>query len=183
MNIHVLGRSRSGKTPVALAISEALGAHYIAVGDWVRSISCIQATSMEEYIKKATEIATHTLRQNRKACVDFIMRNHSEKSITVIDGIRSPHEFVHLFETTVDIVVRLDCRNNPLEETSFEKGLGVIDSYIDWLQENNMVERKRFLKYSFDCLYISETRSEDANVLEACIPSIIQEVMDIISAR
>jgi hypothetical protein len=68
----------------------------------------------------------------------------------VIEGVRSPIDFVELFDPRQDCAVFLDYTGDEKPDvTEFEGGLSVIQKYLDWLITNGLLDARYVIRYTF----------------------------------
>lgn len=144
MKIFVLGISRSGKTTLAKGIAEELKLPHISSSGWVRTHFAEGAP-----ISDMTAYSQEQLEKNPSACLDYLQANYDLSIPCVIEGIRNPFDFIHLFDPREDLVILLDYVKNLTEATLFESGLEVIDRYVKWLEINQLIRSNRRLKLTF----------------------------------
>lgn len=153
MSIFVLGRSRSGKTPFAAQVALALGWRHLSGSEWVRRRFPAGREDYPDraaYVEAITRFSLAELRRDPRACVEYLRAAYDLSEPFVAEGLRNPHDFVHLFDPRSDAVVDLEHAGNDLPPTGFEGGLGVIDAYLDYLAAVGMWDAaaKRF-EYRF----------------------------------
>lgn len=151
MKIFVLGRSRTGKSPFAAQVAAQIGATHIMASEWVRREFVPPSDKMERaaFITAITAYSLSRLAQEPRACVDYISKNYDLSGRCVIEGIRSLHDFVHLFDPRVDHVVFLEHDGNELVPTLFERGLVLIDQHVRLQVELGLVSSERVVRYRF----------------------------------
>jgi hypothetical protein len=154
MNLFVLGSSAAGKTPFARQIALALGVQHVSASEWVKRLFPAGAhADRNAYVEAITRFSLAELARRPDACVAFLHQQHDLTRPTVIDGIRNPHDFVHLFDPRRDRVVFLELAGNAVRKTDFEDGLEVIRSYLAYLAKTGLladpgrVRHYRFLDY------------------------------------
>jgi hypothetical protein len=142
VKVFVLGRSRTGKTPFAKRVAEATGAAHLMASEWVRSrFPDTGHATRDAYVQAITAFSLEELRRDPSICVDYIRAHHDLTRPCVIEGVRNPYDFVHLFDPRADQVVLLDHRKNDLTETVFERGLDVIRRTLDHLAATGLLAR------------------------------------------
>jgi len=82
-----------------------------------------------------------------------IRANYDLAQPCVFEGLRNPHDFVHLFDPRTDTVVLLEHLNNELRPTDFENGLDVIGQYARYLVETGLLPPERRIAYEFPELH------------------------------
>jgi hypothetical protein len=154
MSIFVLGRSRTGKTPFAAQVALALGCPHVMASEWVRKrFPPATFADRQSLVNALTRFAVAELRRDPEVCVEYIRRHHDLSSFHVIEGVRNPHDFVHLFDPRRDSAVFLEHTGNDLTPTAFEGGLAVIRAYLDYLRGAEMLEGLKVFLYSYPALY------------------------------
>ena len=122
-------------------------------------------------IEAMTKFSIETLRTHPYSCVNDIRKNYDLNQPSIIEGIRNPFDFIHLFDPTKDLVIFLERVENPLPSTKFEGGLDVIESYLHWLVETTLIESNRILKLNF--LRYPDPNKYPYKDLDACMPDTI----------
>ncbi len=178
MKIFVLGRSGVGKTPFAKKVSEAAGWPLISASEWVKTIFRNTFDDRAEYVRAITTFSIQELQKRPSRCVDFIKSKYDLMKSCVIEGIRNPHDFVHLYNPATDIVVLLDWTENGLKETEFERwGLGAIRSYLRFLSETGILGQEAPVhEFTFNRFFEASSHSQPSgNSLEQVIQTFITE--------
>lgn len=154
MNLFVLGRSRSGKSPFAAQVALALSATHISASAWVRRrFPKGEYPDRAALVEALTRFSVAELRRNPRACVEFIRSEYDLTRPSVLEGLRNPHDFVHLFDPTRDGVAVLEHTANDLVPTAFEGGLDVIARYLAYLETSGMMDPGRVRRYRFPEFY------------------------------
>src|SRR5262249_55896973 len=154
MSLFVLGRSRTGKTPFAAQVALALGCPHVMASEWVRKrFPPANFPDRQALVDALTRFAVEELKRDPKACVEYIRRHHDLGRFNVIEGVRNPHDFVHLFDPRQDTALFLEHTANDLRPTAFEGGLAVIRSYLDYLREAGMLVGPRLFVYRYPELF------------------------------
>ncbi|MBY0552711.1 MAG: hypothetical protein K2W95_35840 [Candidatus Obscuribacterales bacterium] len=181
MKIFVLGRSKSGKSPFADAVASKLGLQHIKASQWVRQqfVAPAGVSSTPEFIDAITAFSLLRLRENPRACVEFIRTKYDLNQPSVIDGIRSLHDFVQLFDPASDRVVFLERKDNELKPTKFEEGLQLISTYVNQLVELQLLDSSRVDRYE----YRRFDESPDDNPCSLRILPALTHVIDRFLAR
>jgi adenylate kinase family enzyme len=167
MKIFVLGTSGAGKTPFAEAIAKASGLTHVKASGWVREkFPREKYASREEHISMMTCYSTVVLANNPMACVEYIRSSYDLSEECVIEGIRNPFDFAHLFDPKYDEVVFLKYARNNLPLTVFEEGLEVIGHYLRYLMRANIMNRWRYHEYTFDHFLSRDCNSKETSLEE-----------------
>jgi hypothetical protein len=154
MSLFVLGRSRTGKTPFAAQVALALGCPHVMASEWVRKrFPPATFPDRQALVDALTRFAVEELRRDPRACVDYLRAHHDLGRFNVIEGVRNPHDFVHLFDPRRDTAVFLEHTGNDLRPTLFEGGLGVIRSYLDYLRDAGLLGGPATFVYRYPELY------------------------------
>lgn len=163
MKIFVLGRSRTGKSPFAAHIAKQVNATHIMASEWVRSEFVPASADLDrsEFIAAITAFSLKRLASDPGACVKFITAKYDLTKLCVIEGIRSLHDFVRLFDATADQVVFLEHDGNELQPTLFERGLVHIDQHVRLQVELGLLPADRVVRYCFPELREDLSTSED----------------------
>src|SRR6202030_1289981 len=67
----------------------------------------------------------------------------------IIEGCRNPSDFTQLFDPMHDIVIFLNRDNNPHQTTLFETGILVINSYVNWLANTQLLDREKRVCFEY----------------------------------
>jgi hypothetical protein len=155
MKIFVLGSSGVGKTPFARHIAEAFGVPHISASAWVRELFPAQPPAdRAAFVEAITRFATAHLRARPDACVTYLRSHHDLERPCVIEGVRNPYDFIHLFDPREDRVVFLTFTGDHLSRTLFERGLEVIEAYLNYLVDTGLIGTQvPVLRYSYGRLY------------------------------
>ena len=145
-NVFVIGKSGSGKSPVSKAISAHYKIGYISGGGWVRS-QFSEDASRQRLTSDMVEYTQSKLRKNPDVGLEYLMS--SIEGPTVIEGLRNPRDFMHVFDPRYDHLVYLQYSRDVVEST-FDSGIEVIDSYASWLLQNKLLQPERCRRYCFD---------------------------------
>jgi hypothetical protein len=156
MKVFVLGTSYSGKTPVAARLGAVLGIPVYSAGKWARRVFGQERETMADYVREVTEWSLARLREDFKCGLTALCSEADLSRPNIIEGERNPYDFVQLFDPAEDLVIGLAHTQNPIPATTFELGLDVIWSYLDWLLENRFIQGWQSRRYNFDCLYVSQ---------------------------
>ncbi len=147
MKILILGNSGLGKSPFTrLLVKELPGIKIIGASAWIRS-QLPQHASIEEL----TSLSKEQLKENPMVCVNYINAEHYgyDPAISIIEGIRNPFDFTHLFDSRVDIAIFLSRAGVP-PKSSFEgNGLEAIKSYVDFLLKEDLLDKRRVFRAHF----------------------------------
>jgi hypothetical protein len=135
VKVFVLGRSGAGKTPMASHLAGALGVPHLRASAWARDAFPLEPSSMERqaFIDAITAFSVEALRRDPWISVDHLARHADLGAPCVIEGVRNPFDFVHLYDPRVDASVWIEHTATTLEATELERGLDVIAGYLDWL--------------------------------------------------
>jgi hypothetical protein len=136
MKIFVVGGSGVGKSPMARHLAEALGLPCLGASGWVRRRFPHDPDSFADraaFVAAITGFAIDTLARDPRASIDDLAGRADLDAPCVIEGVRNPFDFVHLFDPRADAVVTLAHATPPVAITAFERGLEVIAGYLDWL--------------------------------------------------
>jgi hypothetical protein len=155
MKMFVLGRSGTGKTPLAKQTAAALGVPHVGASAWVRRMfpplpDGAPPAERQRQIAQMTRFSLDELRRDPASCLDFLERHHDLARPCVIEGMRNPYDFVRTFDPRHDLAVILERRGSPLEKTGFEGGLDVIDAYLRWLVDNGLLDDDNVLDVAYD---------------------------------
>ncbi len=140
-NIYIVGYTGSGKSTLANEISDLDGTHVIyfphSVGQYFKSLV---APATPDYTQAVTNKSLEILAKDP----DFVIKYYKSKGNchgggVIVDGLRNPRDFIHLFDHNSDLVVFLD-REGLEAKTEFETGVDVIKEYVGWLNSNFVTE-------------------------------------------
>ncbi len=171
MKIFLIAYSHVGKSTLGeLLVDNIDNSVLFGASSWVRE-SCLKNSSVEEM----TTYAKNILSVNPWYSINYIKNKIDPEKISIIDGVRNPFDFTHLFDYTKDIVIFLS-RAGVGPSSSFEKtGILSIRSYIEFLLSEDFISKNRaikihfksFNKYSRDEEYFLPTAfSYDRNLLQ-----------------
>jgi hypothetical protein len=154
MSLFVLGRSRTGKTPFAAQVALVLGCPHLMASEWVRKrFPPAPFADRQALVDALTRFSVAELRRDPQVCVDYIRAHHDLRRFHVVEGVRNPHDFIHLFDPRQDRAVFLEYTTNELRPTAFEGGLQVIRGYLDYLTNSGLVDGASRLVYRYPDLY------------------------------
>jgi len=142
MKIFVIGFSQSGKSTLAKALSETFDAVHISASNWTKQFE-INKSDLE-YRAKVTNASREALSKDHLISVQAIRTEvlESKKAIKIIEGIRNPFDFTHLFDIKNDYVIFLfPC--DVVASDSFDGGVKVIQDTALWMLANNMIQIER----------------------------------------
>lgn len=145
-NVYLIGISGVGKTQYAQLFKENLGMMVISAGEWAveglkrdRGIKRPLVKS-QEYLEEVTKYSLSKLKSNRNINLEYIGSKYNLNNGCVLDGMRNPYEFIHLFRPLIDHVVCITGKSS-LKPTAFEDGNNVIFKYLEWLIENGLMPK------------------------------------------
>lgn len=173
MKLLILGPSQSGKTTLAKQIAQTYGFAHISASEWIKQrwpTSPEDFPHRQAYIQAVTDYSLTALRQSPHACIDYIRDRLPNSGSTVIDGIRNPHDFIHLFDWQSDRCLSLIYQHCPIPSNSFEQGLIVIETYLNWLLTNHLIQSSQAIVIQFQAFQTTD----HASSLEAALPQIHQ---------
>lgn len=173
-NIFIIGRSRSGKTPLATKLATELGMQYIKASEWIRKEFPQQQGDRNSFITAITAASLQRLRENPRVCLDYITTNYDLSQPSIIDGARNPHDFVHLFRPQYDTAIILNYTPNNIVYTPFEQGIEIIKSYLDWLSNNGIIRPEQVQTYTFDKFFRYESGTTPS--LDEIIDNVVHEL-------
>ena len=173
MKLLILGPSQSGKTTLAKQIAQTYGFAHISASEWIKQSwppSPEDFPHRNAYIQAITDYSLTALRQSPHACIDYIRDRLPHSGSTVIDGIRNPHDFIHLFDWQSDRCLSLIYQHCPVPSNEFEQGLVVIEAYLNWLLTNRLIQHSQAIAIKFQAFQTNH----HTNSLEAALPQIHQ---------
>ena len=56
---------------------------------------------------------------------------------------------MQLYDPSQDIVHKMVYSGNNIQPTKFEEGVDIIDRYMQWLQENQLIKKEQYLVHEF----------------------------------
>ena len=165
VKLFVLGRSGTGKTPVARDAAKALNVPHVGASEWVRRMfpplpASASSVERQSQIEKMTRFSLDELKRDPASCLAFMERHHDLERPCVVEGMRNPYDFVHCFDPRRDLVVFLERKNSALEKTGFEAGLEVVTAYVDWGVDNGLVDDDRVKVIDYDAAYFDDVIAE-----------------------
>ncbi len=142
MKVFVLGRSGSGKTPMATQLASRVGLTHVRASAWARA-TCpalapppdASAPARAAFAAAITGFAADALVRDPWISIDHLTATAALAGPCVIEGVRNPLDFVHLFDPRQDVVIWLEIEGARPAPTAFERGLDVIAAYLDWQHE------------------------------------------------
>jgi hypothetical protein len=91
------------------------------------------------FVEAITRFATARLRERPDACLAYLRSHHDLERACVLEGVRNPYDFAHLFDPRQDRVMLLNFTGERLPGTVFERGLEVIETYLEYLVEAGLI--------------------------------------------
>jgi len=157
MKIFILGMPQSGRTTVAKALCMAEDYRYIDAYSWIRSMFREIKPGEKEglYEDEYHNWFINRLKLKPEMIIDSVhdamnAYNQDEKNIFVIDGIRSPRDFLKLFDYNKDVVIFLNRTGNQAEYRDYEDvGLSAIRDCCFWMAATELLPKERWLEYNF----------------------------------
>jgi hypothetical protein len=186
MKVFILGPSGTGKTPMATHLATALGVPHVRASAWVRArfprpasaLSGVAADAARQaFVDAITAFATAELRRDPWACLDHLASTRDVEGPAVIEGVRNPFDFVHLYDPRVDRVIWLTHTATALAPTTFERGLDVIDAYLTWLADAGLRDPDAgVLRYRFAALRRTDPGAITGETLDDAIDDAIRRL-------
>lgn len=156
MKIFIIGIPYSGRTTVAKAILQKEKYLYIDASSWIKNTFRDQEDGehIQKYLESYHEYLTKRIQANSLFAInnvlDTIKAYQNETSISIIDGINNPKDFVHLFDVNEDIVIFLNRTDNTEEFKDSESiAVSVIRDYCYWMATAGLLSKNRWLEYNF----------------------------------
>jgi len=175
MKLFILGPSQSGKTTLAKQLAEIYGFEHLSASRWVKQSwqkSPEDFPDRAAYIQAITAYSLASLHQSPYACIDYIRERLPCSGGIIVDGIRNPHDFIHLFDWQSDRCLHLIYQRHPISSNSFEQGLAVIEAYLDWLLKNHLIQPDQAIALRFQAFQTAD----HSNSLEAALPKILESL-------
>jgi hypothetical protein len=135
MRIFICGYSRSGKTHLANLLADRLDVKAITASGWLHKEEETRAKPAEnetkqEYINRLTQMSLEYLANDPDVCIRYI----GQKG-TIVEGLRNPRDFAHLFDAGTDVFIWCENTNVTEAATKFESsGLVAILRYVQFQQ-------------------------------------------------
>lgn len=155
MRIFIIGASHTGKSPFARRLAEVLGITCVAAGAWVRErfpeprpSEDASFTERANHIERLAAFAIAELRRDPHTSVASLTARLRPDEDAVIEGMRNPYDFVHLFDPRTDHVVALF--GPPAVASPFDRGVEPLLGYVDWLIEIGLLDPKHKRTYRFE---------------------------------
>lgn len=151
MSIFVIGRSRSGKSPVAEKLSAILEGTHVPCSRWAREsfICSPHIQSRQDWIAAIVAFSLRKRKHNPKVGVDYIRSHFDLRQFCIIDGIRSLDDFIHLFNPARDTVLFLEYQGNFLKPTMFEEGISLIKAHLNLQCRLGQILPQQMSEYHF----------------------------------
>jgi hypothetical protein len=155
MRIFVIGASHTGKSPLAKRLAEALGVRCVSAGAWVRErfaeprpADDASASERSSHVEKLTAFALAELRRDPHVSVASLAARLRPDEDAVIEGMRNPYDFIHVFDPRTDHVIALF--GPPAVASPFDRGIDPLLAYLDWSIEMGLCDAKRKRVYRFE---------------------------------
>lgn len=136
-NVFVVGKSKTGKTTFSKKLAELLGMNHLQGSEWVKEKAKEENIlfSEENYREEITNFALKNLRENQNICVNFIKNKYNiENKGFLIEGLRSPYDFMNLVDFNKDYVffLTLPDRDKLKENSVFDYGVEIIEETVKY---------------------------------------------------
>lgn len=149
MKIFIIGPSKSGKTPFADRVAAGLRCPCVGASEWFRQHFPPQGDlSRQEFTDAITRFSIEVLRRDPDVNIRYLRDKRLPSTPSVVEGIRNPRDFAHLFDYQEDRVVFLSCSQTDLEQTNFEAGIGVIRALVSYWINCNLMRTDRVTEVS-----------------------------------
>jgi hypothetical protein len=179
VKIFLLGTSQSGKTTLAKRICDELSLQHVSASAWVRKNFKKSYEDKQIHIQSMTAFAIDQLKHNPFICIQELQTSYDLNLPSVVEGIRNPFDFVHLFDTRTDCVIWVKYKNNKLAPTLFEKGLLVVDALLSWQVQNELVSSKQIFNFEFE-YFDSHEKESSFSTFENRLTSVLAFVKEAI---
>ena len=138
MKIFVIGFSQSGKSTFSKTLAGTYNAEHITASNWTKRFKIDK--SDPEYREKVTAASREALSKDHLVAVHAIRAAilDSSKAIKIIEGIRNPLDFMHLFDLKNDYVVLL-LPKNVVSANLFDDGVKAIQTNLSWMVKNDII--------------------------------------------
>lgn len=133
MKVFVVGTSGVGKTPMATQLAARLGLGHVKASAWARAGypgPVAPTADRAAFVAAITAWASAELAADPWVSIDHLACGADLRDC-VVEGIRNPLDFIHLYDPRRDVVIWLTATSGP-PPTAFEQGLDVIGAYLEW---------------------------------------------------
>lgn len=139
-NVFLIGSTKVGKTTLAWTICfETSGIDLVPVqaSKWIKEqYNETNFPSYSEYVAFLTKKSREFLTDDPDCAIKRIKQSfNGNGGGCLIEGVRNPRDFMHLFDYRKDLVVFLS-RDGMEIINEFEEGIEVIKQYVKWLEKN-----------------------------------------------
>ncbi len=144
-NIFVVGATKTGKTTLSREMAKTTGFKVVSTSEWVKRRFTPSAEAQRDdkvYLNEITRFSCEELKRDPNACVDYIRHTYPiENGGLIIEGLRNPRDFAHLFRPHLDVVILLHYSANPIAASQFESwGVENIREQVAWYQRVGMLD-------------------------------------------
>lgn len=146
MKIFIIGISQTGKSTLSKYLSDKYYLEHIQTSKSIRNTFQYKEedfNSKQSFIEAITDYSIKINQKEPYFNSNYIINNYDLKKDVIIEGIRNPNNFFSLFDIIKDKVIILKYLNNQIKPTSFEKGIDVIENYLNWNLELNIINKNR----------------------------------------
>lgn len=127
--VFIIGPTGAGKSTLAQALGEKLGAHVVSAGGWAR------AAFPSKQREELATAAVAKLREDPDVAIRWMEREGLEDGYQIVEGVRNPRDFALLCAPRRDAVIFLDAPfagpASPWEANSLGALSGLVQFYQD----------------------------------------------------
>lgn len=171
MKIFIFGKSKTGKSTFAKKLVSHLGnENYIHVqaSEFVKEKAKEVGldSNSEKYREELTKLSTKLNRENQKVCVDYILSHYDlANKIGIIEGIRTPSDFIHLTSFVEDKYLFLNYKNlkTTVAASLMDDGVRIIRETIEFYNRLGIIPEKNITILSYETF--EEFNSNFENIL------------------
>lgn len=161
--VFIIGRTSSGKTPIAQKGFASAGFHHISASQYFSGAFPDQKLALA---RRHVSADHPTMLKFQEEMADFCKSElakdpdcnlrHLEKSIRaagkscVIEGIRNPYEFLNLYNPATDFVIFLDHAGGVIQPTIFDaRGVPLIRETLLWMLDAGVAPKDSVVEFSY----------------------------------
>jgi nicotinamide riboside kinase len=141
MKVFVIGYTNTGKTTLAARIATALELPMVRANEWVEASlgsEAVEYASKTDRAQVYTQYSTDHLRVDPAVALRYMSTRFDVSRPCVIEGLRNPRDFLHLYDPRFDLVVLVD-RVGVTASSVFESGVDHIADYLRYLDSAGLM--------------------------------------------